>query len=199
MKIQKLMLWTFCFLSCMIQSTQVFSCTTEDVFRKYPNPVFIETGSYKGGGIQKALNVGFSEIHSIELSHDLYEYCKQRFANKSNVYLYQGDSSIVLKDVLENIDQRATFWLDGHFSTGNRETVRGDCNTPIYRELAIIGEHPIKNHTILIDDIRLFGTEEFEYADLEQAIEIIKTINPAYQIHYENGVCANDVLVAEVP
>ena len=31
--------------------------------RKYLHPVFIETGTYTGGGVQKALDAGFEQIH----------------------------------------------------------------------------------------------------------------------------------------
>ena len=34
------------------------------VFSKYPNPVFIETGSHTGDGIQFAIDAGFQTIIS---------------------------------------------------------------------------------------------------------------------------------------
>ena len=37
-------------------------------FKKYPNPVFVETGSLMGDGIQQALEAGFQKVISIELS-----------------------------------------------------------------------------------------------------------------------------------
>jgi len=46
-----------------------------ELFQKYPNPVFIETGSCHGTGIQQALDAGFTEIYSIELSSIFYEEC----------------------------------------------------------------------------------------------------------------------------
>lgn len=175
---------------------QIFSITTSEVFKHYWNPVFIETGSCMGDGIANALEAGFPEIHSIELSPHFLGICQKRFIDNRNVHLYEGDSSVVLREVLKNIDQRATFWLDGHYSWNG--TARGDTNTPILAELAIIAEHPIKNHTILIDDVREFGTVEFDFIELEDIIQMIKSINPNYQIHYEDGYISKDVLVAEI-
>lgn len=37
--------------------------------------VFIETGSYLGGGIDIALVAGFNEIHSIEFNDEWYAHC----------------------------------------------------------------------------------------------------------------------------
>ena len=34
-------------------------------FRKYPNEIFIETGSYMGDGVQQALDAGFKNVVTI--------------------------------------------------------------------------------------------------------------------------------------
>ena len=39
-----------------------------ELFKKYPNPVFIETGTCHGIGVQMALDAGFKYVFSIELS-----------------------------------------------------------------------------------------------------------------------------------
>lgn len=167
---------------------------TTEVFQKYPNPIFVETGSFNGDGIDKALEAGFREIHSIELSPTLYHYCCQRFEGNPHVHLYLGDSSKVLKKVLSKINRPITFWLDGHYSWAG--TARGDTNTPLLNELAIIARHPIKTHTILINDVRQFGTIEFDFIEKMDAVLALKKINPDYKISYENGYIPNDVLVA---
>jgi len=170
--------------------------TTVDVFKKHPNPVFIETGSYIGDGINMALMAGFSEVYSIELSPQLYNKCIIRFSGRNNVHIYQGDSTIVLKKLLPKINQRVTFWLDGHYSGPG--TALGKTNSPILQELAIIASHPIKNHTILIDDVRLFGTVEFDFVDINEIVDAIRKINPNYIFYFENGYVPNDVLVAKI-
>ena len=46
------------------------------------NPVFVETGSHIGNGIQEAIDAGFTEVYSIELSGKFFNICKERFKNK---------------------------------------------------------------------------------------------------------------------
>src|SRR5579862_3414123 len=180
----------------LLASSHLPATTTSEVFRKYPNKYFIETGSYEGDGIQNALEAGFQDIYSIELAPHCYEFVCLRFQFLNNVHIFYGDSSYVLGDLLKKIDAPATFWLDGHYSSG--KTARGEQNTPLLKELAAIQEHPIRTHTILIDDIRCCGTADFDFISLEEVIRIIKTINPQYLISYEDGHFPRDVLVAHL-
>lgn len=191
------LLRTIIFSYVFFLSAQLSAATSADVFKRHVNPVFFETGSFYGDGIDSALKAGFKEIYSVELSPALFDVCQARFKKNKNVHLYQGDSTEVLRDILPQISQRTTFWLDGHYSEG--VTVKGYTNTPILAELTLIGKHPIKTHTILIDDVRQFGTKDFDYISIDKIVQMIKSINPDYQISYEDGFVANDVLVAEIP
>jgi len=191
------MKWKNAVLLFLLTFAPAIADTSRNVFAKYPNPIFIETGSLWGHGIQKALDVGFEKIYSIELSPRYFEHCCNRFAHCPNVQVLFGDSSIVLSQLLKSIDAPATFWLDGHFS--NDDTAKGKTNTPLMRELEHIRKHPIKTHTILIDDIRYLGTDTLDFITLEDLVGKLKEINPNYQITFEDGYCSNDVLVAYIP
>ncbi|MBI2810892.1 MAG: hypothetical protein HYX67_08705, partial [Candidatus Melainabacteria bacterium] len=94
------------------------------------------------------------------------------------------------------IDAPATFWLDGHYSGPG--TAMGNSNTPLLEELKHIAQHPIKTHTLLIDDIRLLGAQEMDFITLEELKREILLINPNYEFSFEDGYAANDVLVAKV-
>ena len=74
----------------------------------------------------------------------------------------------------------------------------GKTNSPILQELDQIKKHHIKSHTILIDDVRLFGTHEFDYVTLDQIIDKILEINPSYKISFVPGYVNNDILVAQI-
>lgn len=178
-----------------------YSWTTSEVFAKYPNTYFLETGSCTGDGIQAALDAGFKHIYSIELSEQFYDFCFNRFILNSEVEriveLILGDSSEVLPEVLSKINGPVTFWLDGHYSGGS--TAKGQSNTPLIRELEHIAAHHINNHTILIDDVRCFGTADFDFLTLEEVRKKILSINPLYEFSFEDGYIENDVLVARVP
>lgn len=186
-----------CIASLVLSVVGADATTTKEVFAKYPNKYFIETGSLYGDGCQMALDAGFKYVYTIELAPHLYRHCVQRFDSNPQVKVLQGDSTYLLPQILREIDAPATFWLDGHYSWG--ETARGDTNTPIFAELEAIRQHPIKTHTILIDDVREFGTIEFDYIELDEIIEKIMEINPNYRISFEDGHCPHDVLVAEIP
>lgn len=170
--------------------------TTSAAFKKHLKNTFIETGSLHGEGINKALEAGYKEVYSIELSPHFYQYCSQRFKDNPKVHVHLGDSGAILKEILQKINEPVVFWLDSHYSRFG--TALGDSSTPILRELEAIAAHPIKSHTILIDDVRLFGTVEFDFIELNAIIAIIKRINPNYSISFEDGYVAKDVLVAQI-
>jgi hypothetical protein len=170
-----------------------------EFFRRYPNPVFIETGTYLCEGIELALAAGFQEVRSVELSEKLYAKAVAKYADRKNIRLFHGTSEDQLWNMIADVRAPMTFRLDAHFSGGI--TVKGPENSPILKELRIIGRHPIKTHTILIDDRRQVGTADFDFVTEAQIVEAIRAINPAYKVTYDTGSQAhamfvNDILVA---
>jgi ribosomal protein S17E len=159
-----------------------------NILQKYMNRVFVETGSHAGEGIQSALDCGFNKIISIELSEKYYNFCVNRFKSNDKVVLVQGDVEIMLEGVISRLNEPITFWLDAHYS--GDDTALGMQGDPIYEELEIIKQHPIKIHTLLIDDIRGMNVDKLKEKVLE--------INENYQISFEDGFVPNDVLVAKI-
>lgn len=166
-------------------------------FKKYLNNIFVETGSFVGDGIQQALDAGFKNIISIELSDKYFEISRNRFINNPNVEIVKGDSFKVLPDILKNINQPVTFWLDGHHSCG--DTALGDHWTPLMQELDVIKEHPIKTHSILIDDMRCWEEPNPVHGFFkDDIIKKLSELNIDYKLTYENGLQENDILVAHI-
>ena len=157
-----------------------------EVFKKYLNSVFIETGSQFGDGIQMALDAGFKEIYSIEANVDCFKHCVSRFYLRG-VNFWLDDSANGLMDILYDIDSKCTFWLDAH----------NENDYPVLAELEAISQHPIKTHTILIDDIRMFPTDKNGLTEQKIKDRILQ-INPDYKFSYEDGYVKNDILVAKV-
>lgn len=165
-----------------------------DLFKKYYHNIFIETGTYDGGGVTIALKAGFKEIHSIEFSQKLYEGNIAKFQSYPNVHLYNGDSGYILGEILKTIKEPVTFWLDAHNFNG----IFGDRQCPLILELEQIAQHKIKTHTILIDDHRIFKVKEWGISP-EEVIVAIKKINPKYNISFEaNNQAHDDVIVATI-
>jgi len=141
---------------------------------RYGMQTLIETGTYKGGTID-ALNARFERIYSIELDDALYARARARFAAVPHVIIVHGDSADVLPRLLRTLDGPSLFWLDGHYSGG--DTAKGGRETPIMEEIQAILAHPVRDHIILIDDARAFGTWP-DYPTLEQFEKLIATTAP---------------------
>lgn len=171
--------------------------TKSENFRKYPNKIFIETGSFIGDGIQQALDAGFENIISIELSDKYYNISNNRFINDHRVKVIKGDSYKVLPEILKNINTPVTFWLDGHHSCG--DTALGDYWAPLIQELDVIKGHSVKTHTIMIDDMRCWEEPNPVHGFYKNDIfNKLKEINPDYNLTYEDGLQKDDVLVAHI-
>lgn len=182
------------FIVVLLFNRVMMPTSESDTFKQFPNKYFVETGSLIGEGIQRALHAGFSHVYSIELSQQFFDECKQKFAKNPEVELFLGDSGKILYDVIKDIDSSITFWLDGHHGGGT--TAKGDEWSPILKELEQIKKHPIKTHTILIDDVRLMGTEYFDFVTIDQIVEKVLEINPDYKFFFVDGYVKNDILVA---
>jgi hypothetical protein len=96
----------------------------------------------------------------------------------------QGDSARCLKDVIKHIDRPVLFWLDGHYS--GESTARGVKDTPLSMELDAIARHSIKDHVIMIDDARLFGTGD--YPSVDELEKMLLRINNKYAIEIKDDV-----------
>lgn len=166
-------------------------------FKDFLNYYFVETGSYLGSGIQKALNDGFNEVHSIESVSRLFEIVEKKFMNNSNVHLYLGDSSKDLWNIIQDLNKPITFWLDAHICPARQD---GGKNCPLIEELEQIGRHHIKNHTILIDDMHCADTILFDFLSKDDLKKAIWKINPNYKIFYvpggDEGEYPQNVMVA---
>jgi hypothetical protein len=151
--------------------------TFKGLFERFPNPLFIETGSFRGQGTAAAIWAGFPMIITIEKTDYYFEYCSELFDCFPNVITVKGDSGEALPVLLEHITIPATFWLDAHYSEQNT----ADGPSPLIKELEAINKHPVKTHTILIDDI-----SDYDF-------EVIKSAIPDYK-HFE---FTRDILICQ--
>ncbi len=122
--------------------------------KKYKINIFIETGTFLGDMVWAQLPY-FKYIYSIELSLELAKRAQEIFKKYNNIHIIQGDSSDHIAPIIKNNQQPCLFWLDGHYSGGI--TALGNKACPIFEELANIASSKIKNHVILIDDVRCFN------------------------------------------
>ena len=152
------------------------SLTIDEVLRfsKWKSNVFIETGTYLGETISNVVN-NFDRVYSIELSSNYAQKAIEKFKNNAKVKIIQGDSSVVIGDLADKVNDSVFFWLDGHWSSG--DTARGDLDCPLLEEVKQIN-NKYKNKCILaIDDVRLFGTyvtEDWSNITRDSVINIVK-------------------------
>lgn len=131
--------------------------------RRFGLQEFVETGTYMGDTLAYVAQTGI-DCASIELSPQLHQAARRRFARAANVRLIEGDSGIRLPEMLADIRRPVLFWLDGHYSAG--VTASAALHTPISAELQAILRHPVKGHVILIDDARCFdGSNDYPHID----------------------------------
>ena len=166
---------------------------------QFNNNYFVETGTYKGDVIDTILNYNiFKQIYSIELSSVFYQNCKDKFKDNSNVEIIFGNSKYELTDIIKDIKEPITFWLDAHWSGVQDVGCDKDTICPILEELDQIKNHPINSHTIIINDIRLMNGKDFPVKLIDIIVKL-REINPDYSLRFFNDhVAVNDVLVAHI-
>ncbi len=148
--------------------------TLKTYAKRFGLKILVETGTLYGDMVE-AMKQNFVRIYSIELSNELYEEVKERFKGEDHIELIHGDSGIELENVMNNINQPALFWLDGHYCGG--VSARGRQDTSIYEELDHIFNAPDRGHVIIIDDARCFGTDS-AYPSIEELNNFIRSKRP---------------------
>lgn len=168
----------------------------KEVLEEYKTDYFVEGGTYKGEGIEIALQCGFNNIFSIELHKELYQEALLKFTFFEEVKIFNGDTAKILGKILTSyVKSNATIFLDSHFSGDH--TAKGEKISPLIEELEQIKGHYIKNHNILIDDIRYIHDGTYGIR-MDELISKIKEINADYNISFADGYQSNDILIASI-
>lgn len=169
--------------------------TENNILKKYRRNrnVFIETGTADGEGIDFALDAGFKEVYSIELSEKLYNNAIEKFKNYDNVHLILGSSEIELPKLLDTINSSFVLWLDAHWSGG---VYIGELmNVYLPKEIKSILTYSSKfdKSAVLIDDMNHYISDTNFINTVE---ELVMKLNPNYKISYEE-LAYSTILVAK--
>lgn len=146
--------------------------------------IFVETGTYLGETTESLLQLA-EKLYTIELSQELWEKACEKFKNQNHVICLRGDSTQVLGEILQNLDSKPLFWLDGHYSAGI--TAKGEKETPINEELLEIYKSNIRDAVILIDDARCFGVEK-DYPTLDDLRNNVESLWGGVEFKNENDI-----------
>lgn len=169
-----------------------------NLLKQHPNDIYIEAGVFRGDSIQLAMDAGFERIIGIELFQEHIDFCRMRFCGRmENVQLLQGDSAELLWPAIRTTRKCITFFLDSHSQLLEGEQPMKN-PFPLLKELEQIRKHPVKNHTLIIDDY-LYLTHQKVTGWVNGEIEAaIMAINPEYKIEYVANPIIGNLIVATV-
>jgi len=133
------------------------------IIEKFKTPVFFETGTFRGDGVEYALQSPFKQIISIEIIPGLADEAKKRFAGIGKVKIIEGDSSSAMENELPRLAGNCIFWLDAHFPgadagmTDYDATMDESVRLPLVTESSIISRHRKGYRDVIImDDLRIY-------------------------------------------
>ena len=165
--------------------------------------IYFETGLWnvraEETSLCKAIKMDFQKCCSVDINKEFIEIAEEKFKkeiNEDKLKLFHGDSK-QLKNYLNELNltnEKILFFLDSHGG--------GDC--PILEELYAIDKLKRKDHTILIDDIRIvrgciWGDKRYDNSSFEDKIKNkLLDINENYEFSYLDGIIPNDVLCARI-
>ena len=157
----------------------------ETIRSRCAGKTIIETGTCDGRTVEFVLKHGAKAVRSGEGSKVRYDNCVSKFTDDDRVQLWNGFSSDLLWEMIEDINEPVVFFLDAHpsgpGSYGHDEIQGGNPRfgqgNVLNQEIEIISRHHIKTHTVIVDD-------QHNHEDGLKVIEIFKKrfleINPNY-------------------
>ena len=156
----------------------------EFVANPVPNTV-IETGTHTGHGAVRFATY-FDNVHTVELSEDLYNETKSKYSHIPNINFYNNSSPEFLREILSTMEERCIIFLDAHGSGGDTvyDDRYGRYGTPLLDELSAIKESSkLNNHVIVIDDCDDLGT--MSYPSANEVESAIMEINSNYCVELD--------------
>lgn len=127
--------------------------TVREYGRRYGLKTLVETGTYYGEMVA-AVRRDFDRIFSIEYDASLAQRAVRRFERDPRIRILEGDSRLVLAELLKSIHEPALFWLDAGY--WGWDQLRRDPQR-LSAEVEAILEHAVHGHVILMDDARMLN------------------------------------------
>ena len=149
----------------------------QEIKDKYNSKVFVETGTMYGDGVDYALQYSFDKIISIEIESSIHKTAVKKYKDNDTVNIVLGDSSKVLNECINNIDDNIIFFLDAHFPGADTDLRSYDevklmeFNTyaPLEKELNIIPKRAKEHKDVIIaDDLWLYEEGNFGAGNMNE-------------------------------
>lgn len=162
-----------------------------NAFRSRNHRIFVEAGTYKGQ--TTAFFVPHADqVISVELHDGLFAAAEMRFARQPNVTLVHGDSLVEIPKIVASCSSPPLVFLDGHFS--GEGTAQGEEMEPAESTLGRLANVIAAGSTIVIDDLRLFGSGLAGFPQLDVITATARAAFPTAVIRV--GL---DSIVIEIP
>lgn len=153
---------------------------------KYKNQIFVETGTFLGETVEIVSDSKiFHEVRTVELSPYYHNMAVERFKSIPNLKLYMGNSRLHLFEIIQDIQVPITFWLDACWMNVFHVGIDIESLCPILEELEQIKNHPVKSHTIIINNLNKMNGEDIPVKKMEVLRKLLE-INARYKIKYYN-------------
>lgn len=174
--------------------TKDFLLTLHDDYTKFST--FIETGTWVGDTIF-AMEPLFDTLYSIEISPLVHNTTKKKYKGEKIKFIL-GDSGEVFPLLLPTVQEKAIFFLDGHYSGGI--TGQGEKDCPLVEELEAIQNLFTPEAILVIDDYRLFATnpgQDWTDINKEKLVAILEgRLQELY--HLPSDMAEDDRLVIHI-
>ncbi|OBH10100.1 hypothetical protein [Mycobacterium sp. E1747] len=128
-----------------------------DVFESRGHRIFVEAGTYKGATTAYMADYA-DQVFSVELHEGLFAEVQQRLGANPKITLICGDSTVEVPKIVAGCATPPLIFLDGHFSGPG--TAEGDESEPAGSTLQRLADVTPAGSTIIVDDLRQFGTKE---------------------------------------
>lgn len=117
--------------------------------------VFVESGTFMGKTTRWAAE-RFDEVHTIELSPELYERAVRELV-PLGVTCHHGDTRDVLPGLATAFQEPVVWFLDAHWL--DREHAAGaGTELPLEDELVVLAARPYRD-IVIVDDVASFGRD----------------------------------------
>jgi len=133
----------------------------------------------------------------------MFDQAFLKYQKVNAVKVWHADSGEALGCMLAEVKEPALIFLDAHYCGAGSKTAISDVWIPVKKELEHVAQHPIKTHTIIVDDMKAMDNVHFDETSqrwvggptIEGVIERLRQINPGYKIELDQ---AADRIVASV-
>lgn len=177
---------------------------TYNLLAQHMNPLYVETGIYRGDGLQQAIDANFEYKFGMDIDESCIDFCRHRFDlnryPRTDVMLYPMDTATGLGPWLTSInnfypDAAITFFLDAHWQM-LEGTEGGDNPFPLLAELRhIAAKRHGRNDTIIIDDMLIMQNNIVGY-NASDIANHLALINPNFKIKRVANPVINGILIA---